>query len=163
MTCSPHDGHREGEPLDEDPALIGQAQAAFNRLGWAIDRRDWEAVTAALSATVRLDYTELFGGEASTMSGQQVSNQWRATLSGLDGTQHVITGVRAAVAADGTVAATANVVGAHVRSADPGHSPWVIGGWYEAVLEPSGGHYTISALTLHPTWQTGSQEILNGE
>ena len=147
--------------MDDRPALIAQAQATFDRLGWAIDRRDWEAVTAVLSATVRLDYTELFGGEASTISGQQLSDQWRATLSGLDATQHVITGVRATAAADGSVTATANVVAAHVQSADPGHSPWVIGGWYEAVLEQSGDHFTVSALTLHPSWQTGSQEILS--
>jgi hypothetical protein len=38
---------------------------AFTRLGWAIGRRDWTAVTAALSATVRVGYTELFGGEVS--------------------------------------------------------------------------------------------------
>ncbi|HYY18012.1 MAG TPA: hypothetical protein VE864_04170 [Streptosporangiaceae bacterium] len=44
--------------------------------------------------------------------------------------------------------------------ADPDHSPWVIGGWYEAALEQSGDHFTVSALTLHPSWQTGSQEIL---
>ena len=146
--------------MNGSTALITQAQSAFDRLGWAIDRRDWNAVTAALAATVRLDYTELFGGEASTIGGQQLSDQWRATLSGLDATQHVITGVRAAAASDGSVTATANVVAAHVKSADPGHSPWVIGGWYEAALERSGGHLTVSALTLHPSWQTGSQAVL---
>jgi hypothetical protein len=146
--------------MDDNPALITQAQSAFDRLGWAIDRRDWKAVTAALSATVRLDYTEVFGGEASPVGGQQLSDQWQATLSGLDATQHVITGVRATAAADGSVTATANVVAAHVKSADLGHSPWIIGGWYEAVFERSGDHLTVSALTLHPSWQTGSQAIL---
>jgi hypothetical protein len=143
--------------------LIAAAQATFDRLGWAIDRRNWDDVTAVLAATVRLDYTELFGGEASPISGQQLSDQWRATLTGLDATQHVITGVRATAAADGSVTATANVVAAHVRSADPQHSPWVIGGWYEAVLQPAGDRYTVAALTLHPTWQTGSQEVLRAE
>jgi hypothetical protein len=149
--------------MDDGQLMPARAQAAFNRLGWAIDRRDWEAVTAALSATVRLDYTELFGGEASTLSGRQVSDQWRATLDGLDATQHVITGVQAVAAADGSVTATANVVAAHVRSADPEHSPWLIGGWYEAAFEPSGDQLTVSALTLHPIWQSGSPEILTSK
>ena len=146
--------------MNGSPALTMQAQAAFDQLGWAIDRRDWDAVTAALAATVRLDYTGLFGGEASTIGGQQLSDQWRATLSGLDATQHVITGVRVTAAPDGAVTATANVVAAHVKSADPGHSPWIIGGWYEATFERSGGQLTVSALTLHPSWQTGSQAVL---
>ena len=146
-----------------DLGLDARAQAAFIRLGWAIDRRDWDGVTAALASTVRLDYTELFGGEISTVSGQQVCDQWRATLRGLDATQHVITGALAtASAGGGSVRAMANVVATHVLAADPGYSPWVIGGWYEAVLEPSGDHYTVSALTLHPSWQTGSIEILGG-
>lgn len=134
-----------------------QAQAAFTRLGWAIDRRDWAAVTAALAPTVRLDYTEVFGGEVTTTSGQQVTDQWRGTLGGLDGTQHVITGAQATAGEDGTLRASANVVGTHVKGTTP---PWVIGGWYEAILVPSVDAYAVSSLTLHPTWETGSRDIL---
>lgn len=132
-------------------------QATFTRLGWAIDRRDWDAVTAALAPTVHLDYTEVFGGEATTMSAQQVADQWRDTLDGLDGTQHVITGAQATAGEDGALHATANVVGTHVKGTNP---PWMIGGWYEAVLVPSPGGHAISSLTLHPTWETGSRDVL---
>ncbi|HEX4829519.1 MAG TPA: nuclear transport factor 2 family protein [Trebonia sp.] len=143
--------------------IRARVQATFDQLGWAIDRRDGAVVTAALSATVTLDYTGLFGGEASTLSGQELSDQWRATLSALDGTQHVITGVRVTASPGGTVTATANVAGAHVRSANPEHSPWIIGGWYAAAFESAGDRLTISALTLHPVWQAGSKEILSAQ
>jgi hypothetical protein len=149
--------------MEYDLGLDAQAQAAYTRLGWAIDRRDWDGVAAALGRTVRLDYTELFGGEVSTVSRQELCDQWRARLGALDATQHVITGALAtASAGGGSVRATANVVATHVLAADAEHSPWVIGGWYEAVLEPSGDGYAVSALTLHPSWQTGSKEILGG-
>lgn len=134
------------------------AQLAFNRLGWAIDRRDWDAVTATLAPTVRLDYTELFGGDVTTTSRQQVADQWRGMIGGLDGTQHVITGAQATAGEDGALLVTANVVAAHVKGTTP---PWVIGGWYEATLVASADGYAVSSLTLHPTWESGSRDILS--
>jgi hypothetical protein len=50
-----------------------------------------------------------------TSTGRDVADQWRASLGGLDATQHVITGVQVRAIGGGALHVTANVVGSHVR------------------------------------------------
>ena len=144
--------------MDHDPA-----EQVFTRLGWAIDRRDWDAVKDVLAATIAVDYTELFGGEPGSASREDLTEQWRANLGRLDATQHVIVNVQASVNDDGTVHATANVVATHVRGDTAGSPIWTVGGWYDAQLSPSDDGYAISSLTLHPTWQTGNFAIMTAD
>jgi SnoaL-like domain len=139
------------------------AEQAFARLGWAIDRRDWQAVKDVLAATIAVDYTELFGGEPALMSREDLTEQWRANLGRLDATQHVIANVQASVNHDGTVHATANVVATHVRAGTAGSPVWTVGGWYDAQLSPSDDGCAISSLTLHSTWQTGNFAVMTAD
>ena len=138
-------------------ADLDTAARVLNRLGWCIDRRDWNGVGAVLAENVDLDYSEVFGGSGESLSGADVIQRWRATLTPLKATQHVITGVQASAVEDG-IAASANVVAAHV-GADG--TLWTIGGWYAARID-SGAEPVVTALTLHPSWETGDRGVLAG-
>jgi hypothetical protein len=141
--------------MPEYPAAA--AAQTMNRLGWCIDRRDWDGVSAILAGEVTLDYTDVFGGDPATSTGVEVVEQWRGMLGALAATQHVITGVEVAAQEATSVHITANVVATHVGGPDVGGQLWTIGGWYEATLDEG---QILSALTLHPLWETGTREIL---
>ena len=59
---------------------------AMTSLLHAIDRLDWDEIRRCLGDEVLVDYTELFGGQAATVTGEELVAQWRALLPGFDAT-----------------------------------------------------------------------------
>lgn len=134
------------------------------RMGWLLDRRDWDGLRDLFTESVYTDYTALWGGtprEATVEELLSTSAQgsWRATMDGLEATQHLITNVLVSViGADAT--ATANVLGVH-RLANPhGSALWTVGGTYEFRLVRAAAGWRIRAITYGISWAEGNQQVL---
>ena len=61
------------------------------RVAWYADQRRWDEIPNLFAARVLLDYTRLTGGEPTTVEPSQIVQSWRASLGGLDATQHMVT------------------------------------------------------------------------
>ncbi len=136
----------------------------ITRMGWCLDRRDWDGFKKLFTERVYTDYTALWGGEPQEASVDELlatdrQGSWRRTMDGLEATQHLITNILADVTGD-EAAATANVVGVH-RLVNPHGSPlWTVGGTYEFRLTRRGDTWLIRAITQRLTWVEGNQQVL---
>lgn len=137
---------------------------AVTRMGWLLDRRDWDAFRDLFTEHVYTDYTALWGGEPQEATVDELlsterQGSWRRTMDGLDSTQHLITNILVELAGD-EARATANVVGVH-RLTNPHGSPlWTVGGTYDLRLSRTDGGWRIRAITQHLTWVEGNQQVL---
>jgi hypothetical protein len=138
------------------------------RLGWYLDRRDWDGLRGLFTDRVHTDYTALWGGQPQEGSVDELlstsaQGSWRRTMDGLEATQHLITNVLVDLGADGAgdeARATANVLGVH-RLTNPHGSPlWTVGGTYDLRLVRAAGGWRIRAITQGLTWVDGNQQIL---
>ncbi len=134
------------------------------RMGWLLDRRDWDGLRGLFTDRVRTDYTALWGGRpqegaVDELLGTSAQGSWRRTMDGLEATQHLITNVLVDVSGD-EARATANVLGVH-RLTNPHGSPlWTVGGTYDIGLVRTAGGWRIRAITQGLTWVDGNQQIL---
>jgi hypothetical protein len=127
-------------------------------LGLLVDARDWRALQSLFCETVDVDYTSLNGGEPQHVAPAELVGGWKAMLSPLQATQHLI--ANHVVSQDGDDARVAtNVTATHVPSDDAGEH-WVVGGRYDIRARRTSEGWRIAALTLTVRWQTGSQEIM---
>lgn len=135
------------------------------RMGWLLDRRDWDAFKALFTERVYTDYTDLWGGRPQEASVDELlatdaQGSWRRTMDGLEATQHLITNVLADLDGDEGVV-TANVVGVHRLTNPHGAPPWTLGGTYEIqVVRDAGRGWLIRGITQRITWVDGNQQVL---
>jgi SnoaL-like protein len=135
-----------------------------SRMGWCLDRRDWDGFRALFTDRVFTDYTALWGGEPQEASVDELlatdaQGSWRRTMDGLEATQHLITNILVSLDGD-EASATANVVGVH-RLVNPHGSPlWTVGGTYEFRLVRGRQGWLIRAITQRITWVEGNQQVL---
>lgn len=141
------------------PERTGHAEAAARtilRFGALLDRCEWSELGRLLADRVRVDYTELLGGEPQLLSGVELAGQWRDQLTPGTGSQHLISSVLVDQGPDGATAhATANLVSLRFALGAPGTPLRVLGGRYDFDLEASAlsaDGWRISAVTLHALW-----------
>lgn len=131
-----------------------------NRMAWLADRREWEALADLFTDEVRVDYTSLTGGAPETMQRDELVEGWRASLSGLDATQHLV--ASHSVELDGERAVcTASFQATHHYSDPHGDPLWILGGHYRYELERRGSAWRIAALTMTATWARGNRNLMN--
>jgi SnoaL-like domain len=147
-----------GTVLDA-PEHTGGTEAAARailRFGALLDRREWSELGRLLADEVRVDYTELLGGEPLLLSGEELAGQWRDQLEPGTGSQHLISCVLVDPGPDGRTAhATANLVSLRFTLGTLGAPLRVLGGRYDFGLEasaPRTGGWRINAVTLHALW-----------
>lgn len=138
------------------------------RLGWCLDRRDWDGLRDLFTERVRTDYTALWGGEpqegaVDDLLSTTAQGSWRRTMDGLEATQHLITNILVDVDDNGAgdeAHATANVLGVH-RLANPHGSPlWTVGGTYDLRLMRTAAGWRIRSITQDLSWVEGNQQVL---
>lgn len=137
--------------------------AVTTRMAWLTDRRDWDGLAAVFADRVDLDYTSLNGGEPATLAPDEIAGGWRAGLSGLDATQHLVAGHIVEVDGD-RATCSAQFQATHVLS-DPSTNPfgatiWTLGGHYRYGLVRANGQWRIAALTMTATWASGNRDIM---
>jgi hypothetical protein len=140
------------------------------RMGWFLDRRDWDGLRGLFTERVYTDYTALWGGKpqeagVDDLLSTSAQGSWRRTMDGLEATQHLITNVLVTVSSESSESpdearATANVLGVH-RLANPHGSPlWTVGGTYDFRLVRTAAGWRIRAITYDISWVEGNQQVL---
>lgn len=143
----------------DDPATL------LTRMLHAIDELDWDEVRACLADEVRADYSELFGGAAETLPGDELVQRWQGLLPGFDATQHLTGPCLLEEDADGRLRLRTHVRAYH-RIADAEGGPvWGVHGHYAAPVERSGAGWRIAGITLRLFYQEGNSDlpVLAGE
>lgn len=131
------------------------------RVAWYADQRRWDNLADLFAEQVVLDYTSLVGGEPATVAPADIVRSWKATLGGLDATQHLISNHLVDVHADGNTAmATAQFVATHLLATSHGGPIWTLGGHYRWTLGQEGGVWRIESMTMTATWASGNQQIM---
>jgi hypothetical protein len=120
----------------------------LTRLVHAIDWLDWAEVRRCLASEVRVDYTELSGGEPETLAADDLTERWRGLLPGFDATQHMTGPVLVSHDERSGVRADAHVRGYHRLGAET----WAVHGHYVARLIDG----KIAELTLQVFYQAGN-------
>lgn len=128
-------------------------------LGLLADARDWDGLEQIFTDPVDVDYTSLNGGEPQVLAPAVLVGGWRAVLSNLRATQHLIAGQVIAIDGDRATCA-ANVQGTHVLPNASGGPVWTVGGRYDYRLTRTAAGWRISALTLTVQWADGNQHIM---
>lgn len=135
-------------PASDDPA------AALTHLLHAIDDADWTGVRACLADEVRVDYSELFGGEAETVSADELVKRWQGLVPGFDATQHMTGPCLVEEGANGLVVQT------HVRAYHRlGDAVWGVHGHYVVPLQRTPAGWRITGITLRMFYQEGDRDL----
>jgi SnoaL-like domain len=128
----------------------------------AVDNLDWTAVQAAFAPHVAVDYTSLWGGEAETLSVDELIGRWQRLLPGFDATQH-LTGPILVTAAEGRSASCRTTVrGYHHVIDDTGcAATWMCAGQYMIGLArgPATNRWAISTITLQVSYGDGDRAL----
>jgi hypothetical protein len=135
------------------------AAQTMKRLGWCIDRRDWDGVSAILAGEVTWTTPTVRRrpGDLDRSRGRRAMAR-NARRARSDAAPHHRR--RGRSTGSHLRAHHRDVVATHVGGPDVGGQLWTIGGWYEATLDDGLEGQILSALTLHPLWETGTREIL---
>lgn len=126
-----------------------------NRIGTAADWREWEACRACFADAVRVDYTSLWGGEASTTGADELIAGWARTFAGFDATQHAITSHDVRVDG-GAAVCRSHFVATHRIGAEL----WRLGGHYRHELARDGAAWKVTAMTMAWTWEEGDRGLI---
>lgn len=138
--------------LPDDPAGV------FTRMLHAVDALDWTEVRACLAEEVRTDYTELFGGEVETVSGDDLAARWQAVFPGFDATQH-LTGPCVFEAGGPGGRLRTHVRAYHQIAGAQGGAIWAVHGHYVVSLIETEAGRRIAGITLQVFYQEGNAAI----
>ena len=144
--------------------LLSQRQEieeTLDQLGLRLDAKEWLELGEILAETVELDYVSLFGAQVERLTRAEVIDRWKAQLTPLKATQHIITNLHITIKADNTADCAANVLATHVRPNAMGDAIWTVGGRYDFQLLHEGGRWKISAIKLTVLWTTGNPQVLS--
>lgn len=140
-----------------------EAQDALTEVFVGADRRDWEAVEAALGEQVRIDYTSLNGGEPAVLGRQELTAAWRGTLGGFESTQHLLGSFLFDEVSTDRARLRFYAQATHVLHIGHGEPTWTVAGHYEATLSRTEGRWRVVELTLHTDWAAGNEALVAAE
>lgn len=137
--------------LDDRMAII----TTITDIAAGADRHQWDRVRGAFADRVTLDYTSLWGGEASTQSADEVVTQWSGFLPGFDKTLHLVTNHTILEGTGTTAVAEADFQAVH--SID--HNMWILMGHYRYDLTKVDGAWKVSRLVMTHTHESGDRGL----
>ncbi|MBM7074323.1 nuclear transport factor 2 family protein [Shewanella sp. 202IG2-18] len=120
------------------------------------DQNAFEYLGRLFAPKVTVDYTSLFGGEASSVDRKTLMQQWAALLPGFDVTHHSISHVKVHIAGDKAMA-TADITASHFLG-DKGF--WQISSSYDFHLIRHDNYWQINFLKINAGQEKGSRDVL---
>lgn len=143
-----------------EPIGIGDRMAIIDTItdiAAGADRHQWDRVRDAFADQVTLDYTGLWGGEATSQGADEIVAQWSGFLPGFDRTLHLIANHAIIEAGDTTATAEADFQAVHRIDADS----WTLMGHYRYELAKRDGAWKVTRLIMTPTHETGDRGLVN--
>lgn len=140
--------------------LLDRAEISDVQLRYAtgLDSRDWKLFRSCFTDEIETDFTSVFGGTARKVSADRWTEAARRSLSGLAGTQHMIT--NHVITVDGDEATCiAYVQARHFLPNDSGDSMQTMFGYYTNRFARTSAGWKIRACKLTLSWQTGNRHI----
>lgn len=129
-----------------------------NRYGIAIDRRDWALLRGCFADDIEADFRG-FGAREVVTGADQWVEAVRATIDGLESSQHTITNHMIEIDGD-RATCTAYIRALHHLPNPRGDSLYTIGGYYTEALVRTADGWKIAKYSLTVTWQTGNRDVL---
>lgn len=123
-----------------------------------IDARKWNELQQLFATRVAVDYTSLFGGEASQTSAAELVGGWRTALESVV-TQHLLGPIDVRVT-DRKAEAECHVRALHFRAGAPGGETWEVLGHYIFALALDGHKWRVSGMKLETHHQLGNSALL---
>ncbi|CDZ68710.1 Hypothetical protein NGAL_HAMBI2610_03030 [Neorhizobium galegae bv. orientalis] len=128
---------------------------AITDIATGADRHQWSRVRNAFANDVVLDYTSLWGGTPTTQAADDIIRQWSGFLPGFDETLHLVTNHTITSLEGAKATAEADFQATHRIGADL----WVLTGHYRYELVKVNAAWTVSALTVIATHETGDRGL----
>jgi hypothetical protein len=131
----------------------------MNRYALAIDQKDWDGLEHVFTESVTADFLSF--GTPNVWQGPATGwiAQVRATIDGMDATQHVMSNHLYDLRATAAVGTT-YVQARHICNTARGDSTYIIGGHYEVTMSNLGGAWRIAQYKLVCTWHEGNRSVL---
>lgn len=128
------------------------------RYATGIDRRDWALYRDCFTDRLAIDFSSFTSrpAPAEPVAADDWVTMVRSTIDGFESTQHLIGNQVVRVEGD-EGGYTAYVQAQHWMSRDRWY---LIGGWYENRVRREADGWSISACTLHQTWDAGDRSLL---
>lgn len=122
------------------------------------DEGNWNKVENGLADNVLLDYTSMTGGNTSTLSPKQITNEWAALLPGFQSTHHQIGNYTINVLGN---EATINFHGLalHYLPNKSGNDIWIVVGTYDYHLVKINGNWKADKIKFNLQKQEGNLEL----
>lgn len=142
-----------------EPSPAGDPQEAEVRtlvssIPIAVDRAAYDLAQAAFAPSVVIDYTSLWGGEASEMTPADLMTAWRGIVPGFDTTWHELGPVTVTLDGDGATA-TAAVDARHWI----GEKLWRPIGTYTWSLTRTDGEWAVTKMVFTLTDEIGDRDL----
>jgi hypothetical protein len=140
----------------EDRALIVET---CTKMAWAIDERRWDDLGLLFANKLRIDYTDIFGGEPSVITPADMVRTSQLLLGSLDATQHLV--ASHVVEGSGDTAYCRSMVQAsHLKQNRTGEPMWTVGAQYHMDLVRTPDGWRISGIRVVMNWATGNREVM---
>ncbi len=133
--------------------------ATCTEMAWCLDERRWDDLAELFTEEIQFDYTELFGGEAQTISPADLVRSSKALLAHLGATQHLVGAHRVEGAGD-RAACRSMVQATHYLENPTGDPLWTVGAQYHMELRRTDGRWRISSVRVVVQWAKGNREVL---
>lgn len=143
-------------PTDPGSADRWEVLAVLHRLARAMDTRDWDLLRSCFTADAEGSFATgpVTGREA-------VLEQYRAFLTPLEVTQHLVT--NSEVSIDGDTASVISYFQAqHARTLPEGTGRFLIGGRYLDSLVRTPQGWAITARSVQGLWADGDRRVVAG-
>jgi hypothetical protein len=140
--------------------LIDRAEILDVLMDYAIgiDSRDWTRYRSIFTDEVKLDFSSWSGNAAAPMAADDWVAGVRDTLSGFDGTQHML--MNPVVELDGDRATVTLYMNAHhYLNIDGAHNMHSIGGYYSHHMVRTDSGWLSEACKLTVTWESGDRAL----
>lgn len=125
----------------------------------SLDARRWDLLRDALSESVFVDYTSLFGGQPRDYGADELVENWRQLLEHFSSTKHVL-GPIVIESDERKARATCPVHIYHFLRGAPGGEEWGVIGRFAFTLEKRDGIWRIHSLVLTAQSQEGNTRLL---
>ncbi len=134
-------------------------QDVMHRYALAIDTRDWGELGTLFCTQISADFRSFGAKEVYRGPAAGWVQQVRATIAGMDATQHQMSNHSYGFE-QGRASGTTYIQARHVCRNDWGGDTYTIGGHYSVAMVLHRGAWLIESYTLRCTWHEGDRHVL---